>query len=187
MRPRGEGDLEMSRSTSGIFGDRYPFELLPFTVGGEAGIFGLDRRLGRRCRVESFGLADGLRGLPEPESSSETSARCCRRKAERVTGAKYPSGASDLSEREGDGEMTRGVSGTVVGVEGITPVLTVKGGSAGARTRPKRGRTQVAALSQARLAQGTSGLPDDSMMGGCFGGSGVRGVMDDGWKVRNSY
>lgn len=178
MRPRGDGDLERSRRASGIFGDRYPFELLPLTVGGEAGIFGLDRRLDRRCRVESFDRTDGLPELPDSESPSDTPVRCCRRAAERVIGAKYPSDTSALSEREGDGEMTRGVSGTVVGVDGITPVLTVNGGSTGALIRPERGRTRVAALSQVRLPQGITGLLNDSMMGDGF--SVCQGVIVDG-------
>lgn len=185
MRPRGDGDLERSRSASGIFGDRYPFELLPLTVGGEAGIFGLDRRLGRRCRVESFDLTDGLRELPDPGSSSETPVRCCRRAAERVIGAKYPSDASALSEREGDGEMTRGVSGTVVGVAGIVPVLTVNGGSTGVLVRPERGRTQVAALSQTRLPQRITGLPNDSMVGGYVRGAGALSTTGKRFAIDN--
>lgn len=118
MRPSGDGDREISRAASAILGDKRLLEALPFGVdGGEAGIMGLDRRF----RVERLGVgAGGLWDLPEPELSSATPERCCRRAAERVTGARYPSRASGPSSREGDGEMTRGVSGTLPDVEGIT-------------------------------------------------------------------
>lgn len=86
MRPRGDGDREKLRSASGTLGDRNPLDVLPLTVGGEAGIFGLDRRLDRRCRVEPL-FADGLRELPDAESSSDTPFRFFRRAAERVVGA----------------------------------------------------------------------------------------------------
>lgn len=74
----------------------------------------------------------GLRDLPDPELSSETPDVCCRRAADRVTGARYPSRASDLSEREGDGEMILGVSGTLFGVEDMLNDGKAKGGSTGA-------------------------------------------------------
>lgn len=100
----------------------------PLTVGGEAGIFGLERRLGRRRRDEPLAVSsEGLCDLPGVCFSSGTSKRRCRREAERVTGAKYPSCASDLSEREGDGDTTRGVSGTTVGVEGILSASSENG------------------------------------------------------------
>lgn len=126
MRPSGDGDRDISRAPSGSLGDKKPLEALP--LGGEAGIMGLDRR----CRVDRLGVdSGGLRDLPDPELSSETPEGFCRRAAERVVGARYPSRASDLSEREGEGEMTRGVSGTLFGVEGILDGRTANGGSAG--------------------------------------------------------
>lgn len=161
MRPSGDGDRDISRKASGSFGDKRPLEALPLVDGGEAGIIGLDRRF----RVERLGVeAGGLRDLPDPELCSDSSEGCCRRTAERVTGAKYPSRASDLSEKEGDGEMTRGVSGTSFGVEGILEDRMAKGGSAGMCMRPNNGRVQVIAASQARLPQGIDDLPNDLMM-----------------------
>ena len=136
----------------------------PLTVGGDAGIFGLDRRGGLRCLVELLeGVSADVRDRSRSDASSETSERCCRRDADRVTGAKYPSRASDLSEREGDGEITRGVSGTILGVEGMPGALTMKDGSAGAQMRPNSGRAQGFVLAQAIVPQGNS-LLDDSMM-----------------------
>lgn len=84
IRPRGDGDLDRSRSVSETFvGDRKPL-VLPLVAGGEAGILGLDRRAGRRCRVE---LLDGVSsgGL---RVRLGTDPSCCRRDADRVTGAK---------------------------------------------------------------------------------------------------
>jgi hypothetical protein len=78
----------MSRKESGSFGDRKPLEALLSVAGGEAGILGLDRRLGRRLRevegVESGGLCD----LSVPEPSSVTPDKFCRRDADLVVGAK---------------------------------------------------------------------------------------------------
>lgn len=88
IRPSGEGEREMSRKASGIFGDRKPLEDVPSAAGGEAGILGFDRRLGRRLRdvegVEPGGLCD----LSGPEPSSVTPDNCCRRDADLVVGAK---------------------------------------------------------------------------------------------------
>lgn len=60
IRPRGDGEREISRKASGSFGERKPLEDLPLAAGGEAGIIGLDRRFGRRLRdvegVEPGGL-----------------------------------------------------------------------------------------------------------------------------------
>jgi hypothetical protein len=170
--PSGDGDRDMSRKVSGTrnVGERKPFEALPLTDGGEAGIFGLDRRLGRRCRAEPEGVDS------DSGTFSETSERRCRRAADRVVGAKYPSRASDLSEREGDGEMTRGVAGTEVGDEGISEALRENGGSAGAQMRPKSGLAQEPAPSQARLP-GINGLANNSMMGDC---DMRRRVIEDG-------
>lgn len=88
IRPRGEGEREISRKASGSFGERKPLEDLPSAAGGEAGIFGLDRRFGRRLRevegVESGGLCD----LSGPEPSSVTPEKFCRRDADLVVGAK---------------------------------------------------------------------------------------------------
>lgn len=39
-------------------GDRKPLEAPPFD-GGEAGIMGFDRRLGRRCRAAELGVESG--------------------------------------------------------------------------------------------------------------------------------
>lgn len=135
MRPSGDGDRERSCKASGIrnVGERKPFEALPLVDGGEAGIFGFDRRSGRRCRVAPEGVDSGS------AASSPASERRCRRAADRVVGAKYPSRASDLSERDGDGEMTRGVAGIEVGDDGISEALRENGGSTGVRIRPRRG------------------------------------------------
>lgn len=160
----------MSRNAPEILdgGERNPLDALPLVGGGDAGIMGLDRRGGRRCRAEFLeGVsAGGLLDLPESDPSSETPERCCRRAADRVTGALYPSRASDVSESEGDGERTR-VSGTDVGVDGMSNARTAKGGSVGDLTRPDRGRAQVFALSQAMVPQGIAGLTGNSMMGSC--------------------
>lgn len=129
MRPRGDGEREISRKASGSLdlGERKSLEALPSTDGGEAGLIGFDRRLGRRCRAEFEGVDSG------PCPSSGSSERCCRRDADRVVGVRYPSRASDLSEREGDGGMTRGIAGTVLGEEGISDALTANGGRVGAQ------------------------------------------------------
>jgi hypothetical protein len=125
----------MSRNVSGIrnVGERKPFEALPLVDGGEAGIFGFERRLGRRCRAVPEGVESG-----SAEDSGNSENRCWRA-AERVVGAMYPSRASDLSEREGDGEITRGVAGIELGEDGITEVVMENGGSAGVQMRPRRG------------------------------------------------
>jgi len=159
MRPSGDGDREMSCKVSGILnvGERKPFEELPLVDGGEAGIFGLDRRLGRRCRAEPEGVDS------DSGTFSETSERPCRRAADRVVGARYSSRASDLSEREGDGEMTRGVAGTELDDEDILQVLRANGGSAAVRVRPKIGLVWGSAPSQAKLP-GIKCLANDSMM-----------------------
>ena len=173
--PSGDGDREMSRKVSGILnvGKRKPFEALPLVDGGEAGIFGLDRRWGRRCRAEPEGVDS------DSGTSSESSERRCRRAADRVVGAEYPSRASDLSEREGDGEITRGVAGTELGDEGISEAPRENGGSAGVRMRPKQGLVKESAPSQAKLA-GINGLANDSMMGDCVM---RRRVIEDGLNV----
>jgi hypothetical protein len=135
MIPSGDGDREMSRKLSGIrnVGERKPFEALPLVDGGEAGIFGFDRRLGRRCRAVPEGVESGS------AEDSGTSEKRCRRAADRVVGAIYPSRASDLSEREGEGEITRGVAGIELGEDGISEAIRENGGSAGVQMRPRRG------------------------------------------------
>lgn len=120
---------------------------------------GFDRRLGRRCRAAEVGVES------DPAPSSGASDCRCRREADRVTGARYPSRASDLSESEGDGEMTRGVAGTVPGESGISKGRTANGGSAEDHTRPTSGLVQISALSRARLPRNIGGAPKDSMMG----------------------
>lgn len=153
MRPSGDGDREMSRKVSEILvGDR---KALLLDFGGDAGILGFDRRLGRRVRAELVGVESG------PALSSEASEGRCRRDVDRVNGPKYPSRASDLSEREGDGGMTRGVAGTVLGEEGIWDDRTANCGSAEVQRRPTSGLVQVSVLSQARLPQNIGGLPND--------------------------
>jgi hypothetical protein len=63
-------------------GDRKSLEAVPFgECGGEAGIIGFDRRL----RAE--GVVGDLDARPEPEPSPDDSLWCCRRAADRVTGA----------------------------------------------------------------------------------------------------
>lgn len=102
-------------------GDKKPLGFAPPFVCGSglfAGRIGLDFRF--LCLVDPAGLV----GLPErvrerrdPDCrplllSSDTSTSRCRRAAERVVGAEYPSLDRDLlSEGAGEGEMTRGVSG----------------------------------------------------------------------------
>ena len=150
----------MSRKASGRFGDRKPFEDLPTVAGGDAGIFGLDRRFGRRLRevdgVESGELAD----LSGPEPSSVTSDICCRRAADLVVGATYPSRASGLSDNEGEGDMTRGVSGTVFADEDMSGSRE-NFGSDGVQMEPWNGRAHDSALSQARLPKGMNDPPND--------------------------
>jgi len=88
IRPSGDGERETSRKASGRFGDRKPLEDLASVAGGDAGIFGLDRRFGRRLRevdgVESGELVD----LSGPEPSSVNADIRCRRGADLVVGAK---------------------------------------------------------------------------------------------------
>lgn len=82
MRPSGDGERERSRKLSDILvGDRKPLEALPFD-GGEAGIMGFDRRLGRRCRDAELGVES------DPVMFSGASGCRCRRDADRVTGVR---------------------------------------------------------------------------------------------------
>lgn len=57
--------------------------------------------------------------------------------------------------------MTRGVSGTGFGEEDISGALMENCGSIGVQMKPSNGLVQDSALSQARLPQGISGLPND--------------------------
>lgn len=86
IRPRGDGERETSRKVSGRFGERKPLEDLPL-AGGEAGIFGLDRRFGRRLRDVEGVEPGGLFDLSGPEPSSVTPDRFCRCDADLVVGA----------------------------------------------------------------------------------------------------
>lgn len=116
IKPSGEGEREMSRKAFGNFGERKPLEAgLPSVAGGEAGMFGLDRRGGRRLRdVGEEGEEVEARGLRDRSAAGLASASPdmrCRRDADLVVGARYPSRASELSDNEGEGDVTRGVSG----------------------------------------------------------------------------
>jgi hypothetical protein len=64
----------------------------------------------------------------------------CRREAERVVGAEYPSPLSDASDGVGDGEMTRGVAGTTRGEDISTASSKRRGGSVGRTHVPVTGR-----------------------------------------------
>lgn len=99
-------------------------------ASGSSGVevFDFDLRLRDREGVESV-------------SSATSSRRCCRRLAERVVGAEYPS--RDLDEvlppdGVGDGDMTLGVAGTLPGfrADDISAALTEKGGRAAATISP---------------------------------------------------
>jgi hypothetical protein len=57
-------------------------------AGGEAGIFGLDRRFGRRLRDVEGVQPGGLFDLSGPETSSVAPDKFCRRDADLVVGAK---------------------------------------------------------------------------------------------------
>lgn len=162
IRPSGDGEREISRKASGSFGDRKPSdEDLPSAAGGEAGILGLERRFGRRLREVEGVESGGLRDLSGPDPSSVTPDSCCRRAADLVVGAKYPSRASDLSDNEGEGDMTRGVSGTVFAVGDMSGTRRENCGSAGVQMEPSNGRAHDSAPSQARLPEGMSDLPND--------------------------
>lgn len=142
-------------------------DALPLVSGGEAGIIGLDRRGPLRCRVE---FLDGvssteLLDLPDPEGPSEGPGVFCRRAADRVTGARYPSRASDASGSEGDGDVTL-VSGTVLELEDMLCLRSAKGGSDGAKKRPSKGRAQVFAPSPEGLMWSIDGCVNGSMVGG---------------------
>ena len=88
--------------------------------------------------MRADGVVEDLGARAELELDPGVSVRC-RRTAERVTGAKYPSGPSDGSETDGVGEITRGVAGTAVG-EAMSDALKVNGGSDATRMTPKSGR-----------------------------------------------
>lgn len=149
--------------------------------GGEAGIFGFERRGGRRCRAEDFEGLDsgGLLDLPESDASSRTPASPCRRAADRVTGAKYPSRAS-VSERDGDGDMTRGVSGIALDVLDMFEDFATNGGRGENQIKPRKGRAQVC-LSLARVPPSINELARESMMGNYLrrlgGSEGTRNVI----------
>lgn len=134
---------------------------MPFAErGGEAGIIGFDRRL----RVE--GVVGDLDARVEPELSPEASGWRCRRAADRVTGAKYPSFISDGSDADGVGDITRGVPGTAFGGD-MLGGLKAKGESGAGRIAPRNGRMiLVSALSRANTPRYISGLPSKEMMGG---------------------
>lgn len=86
-----------------------------------------------------------------------------RRAAERVMGAKYPSCESDFSEAGGEGEITRGVSGTWVG--GMSAALIVKGGRAGDRISPDTGRLKGRISAIAESPERKMECLGDTMMG----------------------
>jgi len=117
--------------------------------------------------MRAEGVVGDLDARPDPEPSPEDSGWRCRRAADRVTGARYPSGVSDRSETEGVGEITRGVAGTAFG-EGMSAALKVNEGSDATRMTPDSGRMRLSALSEARMPQGISGLANEAMMGGCY-------------------
>lgn len=168
MRPSGDGDREISRRASEtLLGERNPLDALPLVCGGEAGIIGLDRRGPRRCRVEFLeGVSSTeLLDLPDPDRPSEGPGVFCRRAADRVTGARYSSRASGESGSEGVGDVTL-VSGTILELEDMACLRSVKGGSDGAKKRPSKGRAQVFALSPERLMWSIDGCVNGSMMGG---------------------
>lgn len=141
---------------SGIIG----CELRVDRRGGEAGIIGCERRVDRRGRAELSGVAS------DPMLSSGASIFPCRRSADRVVGARYPSRASDSP-----GGMTWGVAGTALDEADILPERTANRGSADVQTRPEDGLVQVSALSQARLPQKIGDLSDWGIMA-------VSGVVD---------
>lgn len=149
-------------------GERNPFfcGALPFvraTKGSpDGGCFGFDLR--RRDR-----------GGEESVVSSVTSPRCCcRRAAERVVGAEYPSRNLDEvlpSDGVGDGEATLGAEGTAPGLraDDIWAVLTEKGGRATAAISPERGRLCKNQLLQpATQGMNESLASEDGMMGRCL-------------------
>lgn len=96
MRPRGEGDREMSGQPLPGFasGDRYPLDAAWPFVGAldlPAGSFGLDFLLRRLADSGALGLRERARERFESEfgvscASSVTSPSRCRRAAERVVG-----------------------------------------------------------------------------------------------------
>jgi hypothetical protein len=100
----------------------------------------------------------------DPVLDPEDSGWRCRRAADRVTGAKYPSFASDGSETEGVGEITRGVAGTAFG-EDIAARLKVNGRRDATRMTPQSSRFWLSALSEASIPQGINGLANEAIVG----------------------
>ena len=121
-------------------GDKNPLVFAPPFVCGSglfAGCIGLDFRF--LCLVDPegpVGLPERVRERLDPDSRSlllsfDTSTSRCRRAAERVVGAEYPSLDRDLlSEGAGEGEMTRGVSG-IASWEDILSARRANGGRIG--------------------------------------------------------
>jgi hypothetical protein len=106
--------------------------------------------------------------------------RCCRRAADRVVGAEYPSLDDDrASDGVGEGEMTRGVAGTAPGFRGddISAALTEKGGRAAAAINPARGRLCTNQGLEATM-QGVKkpSTSEDGMMGRFRGRGDVRSI-----------
>ena len=88
---------------------RLPEVIEPLEVAERAGL--RDRDRARLSRLESD---------PDPSfSSAMVSGDLCRcwRAVDRVTGAKYESLASDVSDGVGEGEMTLGVEGIAYGYD----------------------------------------------------------------------
>lgn len=142
-------------------GDRWSFEAVPFWErGGEAGILGFDRR----GRAE--GVVGDLDARADPELDPEESGPRFWRASDRVTGAKYSSFASDGSDTEGVGEITRGVAGKAFG-EDISVALNLNGGNDATRKTAGSSLVRSATLLEAIMPQGTSGLANEVMVGDC--------------------
>lgn len=143
-------------------GDRWSFEAVLFWErGGEAGILGFDRR----GRAE--GVVGDLDARADPELDLEELGSRVRRAADRVTGAKYSSFASEGSDIEGVGEITRGVSGKAFG-EDISAALNLNGGNDATRKTVGSSLVRSTALLEASMPQGTSGLANEVMVGDCY-------------------
>lgn len=130
-------------------GDKKPLGFVPPFVCGSglfAGLIGFDFRF--LCLVDPggpVGLPERVRERLDLDAGSlllspDTSTRRCRRAAERVVGAEYPSLDSELlSEGAGEGEMTLGVSGTAFW-EDMSAGRKANDGRTGDRINPDKGR-----------------------------------------------
>lgn len=120
--------------------------------------------MGFDLRVRAEGVVGVLDVRADPVLDPEDSGWRCRRAADRVTGAKYPSGPSDGSETEGVGEITRGVAGTAFG-EAMSGARKVNGGSDATRMTPHNDRGWMSALAEERTPQCINGLANEAIVG----------------------